>query len=392
MVARALDEGFIHLGALGEQGARGAHVTLRFAGTHGRLEDDEAAAPAVKTFAPPGGGRTTFDLRAHGLRVHTSVAGAREMEVVEALTSRAVGSLPQAAFITDVAGRSLRAECEGAAADGGWLAIVGQSLGRRPPTPWFLIAHEGFGARATCAVVAKDVRSAARSLQEGLGELGVSDMRPRSLLLLAEKLASAGRSSLVPLARPAATLVASGLLALELRKALGGHGDVLIAPVTGAVYETLVGHAEEGDADTLQIGAARVGEGIRLVIGYATVSLSPDLDTSKTQFEGAVAKRIARVAEALHMAADGTRADAAAAREAVAWALWTAVAVDDLTHGMWREALARWNGAVGAPTEAVVLAPPAGGNLKERSGKIGRTKAVVRPLALDRLNALLLGG
>jgi hypothetical protein len=122
------------------------------------------------------------------------------------------------------------------------------------------------------------------------------------------------------------------------------------------------------------------------------VSPSPDVDTSKTQFEGAVAKRIARVAEALHVGADGSRADAAAAREAVAWALWTAVAVDDSTHGVWREALAKWNGAVGAPIEAIVLVPPAGGTVKERSGKIGRVKAVVRPLALDRLNALLLGG
>ncbi|UQA57429.1 hypothetical protein [Polyangium aurulentum] len=392
IVARALEEGLMRLDALDERGARGAHITLRFAGTQGRPEDDEAAAPAVRTFAPPGGGRTTFDLRAHGLRVRTSVVGARELKAVEALTSRAVGNVPQGAFIMDVAGRSLRAECESVVAEGGWLAIVGQSLGRRPPAPWFPIAHEGFGARATCAVIAKDVRSAARSVQEGLGALGVSDMRPRSLLLLAEKLASAGRSSLVPLARPAASLVAGGLLALEMRKVLGGDVDVLIAPVTGAVYETLVGHAEEGDADTLQIGAVRVGEGLRLAIGYATVNPSPDLDTSKTQFEGAVAKRIARVAEALQICAEGARADATAAREAVAWALWTAVAVDDSTHGMWREALTKWDGAIVAPIEAILMVPPAGGNVKERGGKIGRAKAIMRPLALDRLNALLLGG
>lgn len=392
MVARALSEEVLRLEALDEQGARGAHVTLRFAGTQGRPEDDEAAAPLVNTFAPPGGGRTTFQLRSHGLRVHTSVAGARELEAVEALLSHAMGSAPQGAFVADVAGRSLRSECEKAGAEGGWLAIVGQSLGRRPPIPWFLIAHEVCGSRATCAVVAKEVRSASRSLQEGLGTLGVNDMRSRSLLQLADKLASAGRSSLVPLARPAASLVVGGLLALELRKTLGSDGDVLIAPVTGPVYETLVGHAEEGDADTLQIGAVQVADGLRLAIGYATVSLSPDLNTTKAQFDGAVAKRIARVAEALHIGAAGTRADAAAAREAVAWALWTAVAVDDSTHGAWGETLMKWNGAVRAPIEAIVLMPPAGSNMKERSGKIGRAKAVVRPLALDRLNGLLLGG
>ena len=390
-IARALEEGVLHLGALDDQGSRGAHVTLRFAGTQGRPEDDEAAAPAVKTFAPPGGGRTAFDLRTHGLRVRTSVVGAHELEAVEALVSRAVGHVPQKAFLTDVAGRSLRAECEGTAAEGGWLAIVGQSLGRRPPTPWFLIAHEGFGARATCAVVAKDVRAAARSLQEGLAKLGVSDMRPRSLLLLAEKLAHAGRSSLVPLARPPASLVADGLLALELRRALGGDGDTLIAPLVGAVYETLVGQAEESDADTMQIAVARAGDGLRLAVGYATVSASPDLDMSKTQFDGAIAKRVGRVMEAIAVGAEGSRADAAAAREALAWALWSAAAADDAARGVWRDALTKWNGAVSAPVEAIVLMPPSEGNAKERVGKIGRAKVVVRPLAVDRLNALLLG-
>ncbi len=388
--ARALEEGVLHLGALDEQGARGAHITLRFAGTQGRPEDDEAAAPAVKTFAPPGGGRTTFNLRARGLRVRTSVVGAHELEAVESLVSRAVGHVPQKAFVTDVAGRSLRAECEGATVEGGWLAIIGQSLGRRPPTPWFLIAHEGFGARATCAVVAKDVRAAARSLQEGLATLGVSDMRPRSLILLAERLASAGRSSLVPLARPAASLVAGGLLALELRKAFGSDSDVLIAPLTGAMYETLVGQAAEGDADTLQLAVARVGDGLRVVVGYATVSTSPDLDTSKVQFDGAVAKRVGRVVEAITVGTEGARADAVAAREAIAWALWSAAAADDAVRGAWREALAKWSGAVTAAVEAIVLVLSGEGNTKERIGKIGRAKVVVRQLALERLNALLL--
>lgn len=45
-----------------------------------------------------------------------------------------------------------------------------------------------------------------------------------------------------------------------------------------------------------------------------------------------------------------------------------------------------------APTEALVLAKVAEANGKERAAKIGRAKAVVRPLALERLNAMLLGG
>lgn len=390
--ARAVSEGVMTVGALDEPGARGAHVTLRFASAQGAPEDDEAAAPTVSAFAPPGGARTTFDLRAHGLRVLTSISGARELVAVEALTARAMGGLPRGAFMMDVAGRSLRAECEGVTSEGGWLAVIGRSLGRRPPAPWFLIAHEEVGARATCAVVSRDVRSAARSLHEGLAALGVSDMRPRSLLLLAERLASAGRSSLVPLGRPAAALVVSGLLALELRKSLGDV-DALIAPVTGAVYETLLGKADEGEGDTLQIAATRVASGgLRFAVGYATASSSPDLDTSKAQLDGPIAKRVSRVLEAIAASGEGARADAGAAREAIAWALWGAVAADEASHSGWREELTRWSGSVAAPTEALVLAKSSDNNAKERNGKIGRVKVVVRPLALERLNAMLLGG
>lgn len=390
LAARALDEGALLLGALDADSARTAHVTLRLAGTHGRPEDDVAAAPAVNTFAPPGGGRTTFDLRAHGLRIRTSVSGSRELEAVEALVARAVGQVPQTAFETNVAGRSLRAECEGSTVDGGWLAIIGQSLGRRPPSPWLLIAHEGFGARATCAVIARDIRAAARSLLDGLAKLGVSDMRPHALRLLAEKLAQAGRSSLVPLVRPAESLVVGGLLGLELRKALGG-GDVLIAPLAGAVYETLTGEVEGADSDTLQIGAARAEDGgLRVAIGYATVSASPGIDTSKPTFEGIVARRIGRVLEALQMGNAGARAEAVAAREAIAWALWSAAAADD-SDDTWRETLTMWSGAVASTVEALVLIPPGETTAKERVGKVGRAKTTVRPLAIDRLNALLLG-
>jgi hypothetical protein len=121
------------------------------------------------------------------------------------------------------------------------------------------------------------------------------------------------------------------------------------------------------------------------------VSAAPEIDTSKAQFDGAVAKRIARVAEALQMGADGARADAAAAREALSWALWSAAAADDSTHGTWRDALTNWSGAVSAPVEALVLVRSSAGNAKELVGKVGRVKTVLRPLAVDRLNALLLG-
>lgn len=137
----------------------------------------------MSAFSPPHTDeRTVFELRPRGLRVRTSVAGSRELEAVEALAALSRGRLPQRAFVADVAGLSLRAEVERiTAGDGTWIAVIAPTVGRRPPLHWYLLAHEEVSAGATYAVVTRDIKPAARALQEGLRSMSLRDVRPRGL-------------------------------------------------------------------------------------------------------------------------------------------------------------------------------------------------------------------
>ena len=79
-------------------------------------------------------------------------------------------------------------------------------------------------------------------------------MRPRGLQMLALRLADVGRSAVVALTRPAEHLVAVGLLAAEMRRALGAGAHAPIAPLTGSIYEALVGEADSKDTGSLFLG------------------------------------------------------------------------------------------------------------------------------------------
>ena len=391
--ARAVEQGRLRFGAVEAAGTTVAHVVLRLGRASDRVEDEEAAAPSRISMPPPvEGARTAFELRPRGLRIRTSVVGAPELERVEALLARAAGRLPQRAFVADVAARTLRAELEAAVpAEGAWLGVVAPSLGRRAPSPWHLLAYEEVGPGASCAVIGRDLRPATRALQDSLARFGIREVRARALTTFAERLATAGRSAFVPLRAPAAHLVARGLLATEVRKALGGTDTTLVAALQGTALETLIGERDAAADDVIVLGIRPEGDGLRAVIGYATVAEAPDLDVSKSAFSGAIARRIGHLADALHLAA-GERADAIAARESLLWSLWSALAAEDNGQSQLHAALASWRGALAGGVEALVLTLPEPLGSKERSGKVGRAKVTARPITLDQLNALLLGG
>ena len=393
VTARALEQGRLRFGAVEAAGATVAHVVLRLGRPSDYVEDEEAAAPARISMPPPvDGARTAFELRPRGLRVRTSVVGAPELESVEALLARSAGRLPQRAFIADVAARALRAELEAAVpTESAWLGVVAPSLGRRAPSPWHLLAYEEVGPGASCAVIARDLRPATRALQDSLARFGIREVRARALTTFAERLATAGRSAFVPLRAPAAHLVARGLLASEVRKALGGTDTTLVAALQGTALETLIGERDATADDVIVLGTRPEDDGLRAVIGYATVAEAPDLDVSKPAFGGTIARRIGLLADALHLAA-GERADAIAARESILWSLWSALAAEDDGQIHLRGALTSWRGALAGGVEALVLTLPEPLGGKERSGKAGRAKVTARPITLDRLNALLLGG
>lgn len=199
-----------------------------------------------------------------------------------------------------------------------------------------------------------------------------------------------GRSAIVALSRPAEHLIAVGLLAAEMRRALVAGPHALVAPLTGAIYEALVGEAESKDTASLFLGVARGADGLSFLVGYATLDESVDIDLSKPQIGGALARRIGHVFDAIRLAMTGDGLGAAAAREVLAWALWAALAADDEAQSDLRDALASWRGPTSAMIEALLLLPSAIMGNKERTAKLGRMRVSTRPLSVEQLNLLML--
>lgn len=78
--------------------------------------------------------------------------------------------------------------------------------------------------------------------------------------------------------------------------------------MTGAVYDAPLGKVDEGEEDTLRVAATRVvGGGLRFAVGYAMASSSSDIDTSKAQLDGAIAKCVGRVLKAIAASGEGAR-------------------------------------------------------------------------------------
>ncbi|MBL8684853.1 MAG: hypothetical protein JNK05_37095 [Myxococcales bacterium] len=368
--------GSVKLAGFDAAGANDAHVTLRFADESDPAERSEATAPPAQIASPPSSDGTSFDLRQNVLKVWTSVRGARELEAVERLVARAQGRVARGAFLTEIAGRSLQSECVKAGETQGWLAVIGRSLGRQAQSPRRLLAHEPIGERATCAVVAKDMRAAARSAQLGLGVFGINESRPNTLRTFAERLADSARSSLVPIEGEAATLICGGVLALELRKHLRDE-QALVAPVVGASFDTLTGTATRPAHDVLQLGVSRARDGLRFIVGYASAADTPEIDC--VALDGAIVKRITRVLEALN-AASSSGIEGIAAREAVSWVLWSAVATDEASHATWRETLQQWRGQLAAKTEVLILVSMKAAGEPRSGGKIARAATRILPI------------
>lgn len=386
--ARAIQSGRLALCPFDDAEPSAAHVALVVV-RHGDALDEEPAIHAA-SFAPVDvGARTTFELRPRGLRVRTSIAGVRELEALERTSARAKGRIPQRAFTSEVVARSLRFEVERAAraAATTWTAVVGPEVGRRPPLNLHLLAHEEIAPGITCAVVARDLKPATRALQAGLRSLDLREERPRTLQMLAVRLAELGRSAIVALERPPEHLVAVGLLAAELRKALG-EGAV-VAPMVGPAFEALTGLRESDQPGATFLGVAPTPTGLRATVAFSALDPGLDLDATKSHFAGSSVRALVGIVEAVHLASSDAGPGGAAAREILSWALWSAIVKDEAVAPSLRSRLSSWSEPLPIDTDVLMLVRQEVVG-KERSGKVGRAKATVKILGIDQINRLLL--
>lgn len=351
-----------------------------------RAGAEEPAPPVRPAFSPPLSARTVFELREGRLRVRTSIAGNPELEAFEALQSAALGRAPQAAFIRDTAGSSLRAEVEKMGGDDStWSVVIAPSVGRRPPLRSFLVAHERFDDHATCAVVSRDVRPASRAIQASLRKVGLREERPRTLQLLATRLAEATRSGLVSLRRSGDQLVAAGLLAIEIGRRSRG---TVIAPLEGAAYESLVGEPHDDRGVTL-LGVTADGGSLAFFVGYATLDPEVDVVVSKPEMGGALARRLGHAIGTIHAAIRGDGPASEAAREALSWLIWPSLATDGAPDAQLATALSGWRGDPQA-VEVVCLLPTGYPIPRGQKARIGKTPVTLQSIDTDLIARLLL--
>src|SRR5262249_49389050 len=107
---------------------------------------------------------------------------------------------------------------------------------------------------------------------------------------------------------------------------------------------------------------------------------------------GAIGQRIGRVLEVFELAGSENGLGRSAARQALAWLLWPAVAADGASGGKIVTALWRWEEEGAARLSVTCLLP------RELIGRvrgplrIGKHPATVLPLDVDLFNRLLLAG
>jgi hypothetical protein len=368
------------------------HLIVRIAGRPRGPEADEPSAPLVTPLAPGGGLlRTHFEVRERGLRARTSVRGDPALEPFEALYAacwgrRAIGELRCDSSATSLSALVVPTPERPAT----WHVVVGPNFGRRPPAEHHLLVHERVSDEATCAIIVRDVQPASRALADALRVLGLSEDRPRVLRALAAKLASTNACGLVSLERTSEHLIAAGVLALEMQRR-AGERPVVIARVEGLQLAALLGEQGENDPmGAVLIGFGPRGDDLHLQLGYATLDQSVDVEFSNGRLGGDVGRRIKTLSSVVELARSGEGVMATAAREALGWLLWPALATDGRSAQGLHAALRRFTETGNAEVEGVCLLPLAKNASRGKTWRAGDIPVAISSLDVDLFSRLVL--
>jgi hypothetical protein len=367
------------------------HVVIRFAPAAATMEDAVPGLPSAT--ADVGGGllRTVFYIDAHGLQARTQLTGHPPLEAVETLHAAARRRAARHEFITDSRAVSLTSvlpsgDCPVAT----WHVALGARLGGQPPRDHRLLVHEAIDVSASCAVATREVRPAARAVAEGLALLRIDEDRPKMLSMIANRLATASSSGLLSLRHEGSQLIAAGVLALELRRRLGERTPAVITQLDGVHYGAIVGERAEMDrAGAVIIGVSSPAGKLAVTVGYASLDGAADVRVERRGLTGRIARRLERVVRVFQLSSDDTPIGNAA-REALSWFLWPAMAAQEITDRRLGEALRRW--ADGAPIDlsVVCLLAPTVLPGRDKAARVGGVPVTFVGFNADLVNRLVL--
>lgn len=286
-------------------------------------------APGAQYTGGVGALQPTFELVGEGLVTRTSVEGVEGVEEAEALLAITQGRAPQKLFILSEAAARLGAVFpEGTGQELTWQATISASISRRPRQGATLLVYEDVGEDARVAVVTASRRPLVRVLRRALRNIGVEDMRDRVLLSIAESLSFANTKGLISLNYSDTQSLAAALLALWLRvKMVDTRG--VVAPIEGVHAATLLGLDEERSQGAFALAAHWYGGKLHVQVGYAALAAPMELTRRGNKLGGDLHTRLGRLLEVTQRAlAGGDDLSARAAREAISWLLWPALAAE----------------------------------------------------------------
>jgi hypothetical protein len=338
---------------------------------------------------------TEFTVVESGLRARTPIDGARfpALAAFEALHALASGGQPQAAFERNAWAVSLRALlAEGTGPGVSWDVILAPRIGRRPPEHRFLLSHERVSERLSVAIVSREIAPAARALREAFKALGIEDLRPLVLNNLAIHLASLTSQGILSTQRSGDQVLAASVLGMALRREFSGK-EAFVAYLDGGGATTLLGQVPSTLPGAFALGFGADADQLRVVLGYAALGEAVDADVTRGQLSGGLQEVFSRLASTVELASTVDGVGAVAAREALNWLLWPAVAAAEQPASRTERLLLQLDRGVQCTMSAVAYLPPGSAVLKRPPGaKLGKIPIVLRALDVASFEALVFGG
>jgi hypothetical protein len=339
---------------------------------------------------------TEFTVVESGLRARTPIDVARfpALSAFEAVHALVSGSQPQGAFIKNAWAVSLRALLTATDVPSvSWDVVMAPRIGRRAPEQRFLLSHECPTEQLSVAIVSRDIAPAARALKGAFKALGVEDLRPNVLNSLAVHLASVTSQGIMSPQRSGEQVLAASVLGMALRKELSG-GEAFVAHLDGGSAATLLGQPPSSLAGAFAIGFGAEGDKLRVVLGYAALRDAVDADASRGQLSGQLHEVLARLAGSVELATSVDGVGAVAAREALNWLLWPALAAAERPNSKTEQLLLHLNRGVACKLSVVAYLPPSSPALKRGTGgtKLGAHPVGLHALDVGTFEALVFGG
>jgi hypothetical protein len=370
------------------------HLIFRLVPSTANPVVTEQSTPSHPTHASGGGLLPTeFQVFGTGFRVRTPIDPKEQPALCafEALHALQSNRQPQRAFLrTEFAAslRSILGERRGFPKSS-WEVVVAPKVATTPPPGLFLLAHERFSERLEFAIASEEVTPASRALRGGFESLGIQELTPTMVRDLATRLASATNRGIISPRRSGKHVIAASIVGVALRQEFQGEG--FVAPLEGTSAVTLLGVNPADESGAMAIGFGARDSTLHFVVGYAALEEPLAAELVRGKLTGSLADRCERLLRWIELASlDTGGVGTTAAREALNWLLFPALAERDIEGGVTHRLLLNLGRGTRISTSVLCYLPESANVGGRGAAKLGNSSVSLRTLNVETFEALVL--